>query len=124
MKRSFLRLAVALAAIVGTAGVATPRAEATVRDCVAYQFAQVYPWHGYHYYPVYRQPLALVVPPTAGNTSEYAWGVGSTRITPIYHQYQWRVPYSMGAGGGAFAPPPYWPSSTTQFGVHYIRGPW
>jgi hypothetical protein len=123
MKRSILRLAIGIAALVGTT-VATPNAEATIRDHVAYQFSQVYPWHGYHYYPVYHQPLALVVPPTAGNTTEYAWGVGSTRITPIYHQFRWRMPYAAGGPGAVALPPPYWPSSTTQFGVHYIRGPW
>ncbi|MEX0585568.1 MAG: hypothetical protein WD176_02920, partial [Pirellulales bacterium] len=102
MKHSLLRLGAAVVALVGTVSFATPAAEATVRDHVAYQFSQIYPWHGYHYHPVYRQPLALVVPPTAGNTTEYSWGVGNTRITPIYHQFRWRMPYAVGAGGGAF----------------------
>jgi hypothetical protein len=123
MNRYYLRLVVWAAAAAAAAAWAVP-AQATIRDNVAYRFAQVYPWHGYHYHAVYRQPLALVVPPRAGNTSEYSWGVANTRITPIYHQFDWRMPYAAGYSGQVFAPPPPWPSSTTQFGVHYIRGPW
>ena len=98
-------------------------AQATVRDRGAYKFSTWYPWHGEHYHPVYRQPLALVVPPTAGNTTEYGWGVGATRITPNYHQFMRPYPGPMG-GAGPFYPVPAYPSSTTQFGTHYIRGPW
>jgi hypothetical protein len=70
--------------------------------------------------------MALVVPPTAEFTSEYSWGVPSSRVMPIYHQF--RRPYPgpgavPGAGGG-FMPTPNQPSDTVQFGVHAVRGPW
>ena len=88
--------------------------------------AQRRPWHAGYYHTQYGAPLALVVPPTADAQLHYGWGVGSTRITPIYHQFTRPYP-SPGGGGGTgtgFAPKPVWPSDTTQFGVYYIRGPW
>jgi hypothetical protein len=87
-------------------------------------FAYQYPWHAQYAHTQYGQPVALVVPPTANAQSHWGWGVGSARMTPIYHQYdrRYRAP-----GGGANCPfhaTPTWPSSTDQFGVYYIRGPW
>ncbi|MEI6255594.1 MAG: hypothetical protein WCQ77_03010 [Planctomycetota bacterium] len=82
-------------------------------------------WHSAWYDPTVGRPLALVVPPTAEFTTEYGWGVPSSRVAPIYHQY--RRPYpGAGAvpGGRAFMPTPNQPSDTVQFGVHYNRGPW
>jgi hypothetical protein len=83
-------------------------------------------WHSRWYDPSVGRPMALVVPPTAEFTSEYSWGVPSSRVMPIYHQY--RRPYP-GAGavpgsGGAMYPTPNQPSDTVQFGVHPVRGPW
>jgi len=83
-------------------------------------------WHSNWYDPTIGRPMALVVPPTAEFTSEYAWGVPSSRVMPIYHQF--RRPYPgpgavPGSGGGMY-PTPYWPSDTVQFGVHPVRGPW
>jgi hypothetical protein len=122
MRILFLRLA--CLASVATAGFfAAAPAQATIHDTIAHRYAMVYPWHGPYYYPVYQQPLALVVPPTAGNTSEYGWGVGSYRVTPIYHQFGRHYPGYYPAGA-AYLPPPRWPADTTHFGVHYIRGPW
>jgi hypothetical protein len=69
--------------------------------------------------------MALVVPPTAEFTTEYGWGVPSSRVAPIYHQF--RRPYpGPGAvpGSSRFMPTPNQPSDTVQFGVHPIRGPW
>ncbi len=69
--------------------------------------------------------MALVVPPTAEFTSEYGWGVPSSRVMPIYHQF--RRPYpGAGAvpGSAGFMPTPVQPSDTVQFGVHPVRGPW
>ena len=82
-------------------------------------------WHSAWYDPSVGRPMALVVPPTAEFTSEYGWGVPSSRVMPIYHQY--RRPYpGPGAvpGGSRFMPTPHQPSDTVQFGVHPIRGPW
>jgi hypothetical protein len=85
---------------------------------------QSLPWHNAHYHAAYGEPIALVVPPTAEYQSQYGWGVGATRVTPIYHQFGRRYP-GMNAGAyGYFYPTPAWPSDTNQFGVYYIRGPW
>ncbi|MFM8893434.1 MAG: hypothetical protein ACKOTB_17785, partial [Planctomycetia bacterium] len=70
-------------------------------------------------------PTCSISPPTAEFTTEYAWGVPSSRVAPIYHQF--RRPYpGPGAvpGGRAFMPTPNQPSDTVQFGVHPVRGPW
>lgn len=88
--------------------------------------AQQYSWHGNYNYWRYRQPTALVVPPTAAFQTEYNWGVAQTRSLPIYHQF------SQNGGGGAvgggegsgFSNTPYWPSSTSQFGIYPVRSPW
>lgn len=83
------------------------------------------PWHGAYYYGAYGRPVALVVPPTSAFQTEWAWGVGQTKTRPIYHQFQMGVPATVGTDGGyRFAPTPYWPSSTEQFGVYPVRGPW
>lgn len=82
-------------------------------------------WHGDYYYTAWGVPASLVVPPTAEMTTDYHWGVGGTRITPIYHQFRKGYP-GPGSGGTAtiFRPTPRWPSDTNQFGVYYNRGPW
>jgi hypothetical protein len=82
------------------------------------------PWHNAYYHAAFGEPIALVVPPTAEFQSQYSWGVGATRVTPIYHQFGRRYP-GPGAGAyGSFYHTPAWPSDTNQFGVYYIRGPW
>lgn len=84
-------------------------------------------WHGDYYHVSYGAPLSLVVPPTAEMTTDYHWGVGGTRITPIYHQFRPGYPGYYGGGSGgrtAFLGTPRWPSDTNQFGVYYNRGPW
>ncbi|MFM7035110.1 MAG: hypothetical protein ACKOYJ_08005 [Planctomycetia bacterium] len=83
-------------------------------------------WHSAWYDPSVGRPMALVVPPTAEFMTEYSWGVPSSRVAPLYHQF--RRPYP-GAGavpgsGGSFMPTPNQPSDTVQFGVHAVRGPW
>src|SRR5689334_16861742 len=50
--------------------------------------AQRRPWHGNYYHIGWGGPVALVVPPTAEMTSDYSWGVASTRVTRIDHQFQ------------------------------------
>ena len=82
------------------------------------------PWHNAYYHAAYGEPIALVVPPTAEYQSQYGWGVGGTRVTPIYHQFGRPYPGVSAGANGYFYPTPAWPSDTNQFGVYYIRGPW
>ena len=87
--------------------------------------AQQRPWHGRYYHTAWGAPVALVVPPTAEMTSDYSWGVASTRVTRIDHQFQRPYPGpAYGRYGYGFLPTPHWPSDTSQFGVYYVRGPW
>ncbi len=84
-------------------------------------------WHSAWYDPWEGRPIALVVPPTAEFQTQYGWGVPSSRVMPIYHQF--RRPYPgpggvAGSGGGGFMPTPNQPSDTVQFGVNAVRGPW
>lgn len=83
-------------------------------------------WHGTWYDPAEGRPIALVVPPTAEFQAQYGWGVPSSRVAPIYHQF--RRPYpgpgGVGGSGGGFLPTPNQPSDTVQFGVNAVRGPW
>ncbi len=83
-------------------------------------------WHSAWYDPAEGRPIALVVPPTAEFQAQYGWGVPSSRVAPIYHQF--RRPYpgpgALPGGGGGFMPTPNQPSDTVQFGVNAVRGPW
>ena len=83
-------------------------------------------WHSTWYDPAEGRPIALVVPPTAEFQTQYSWGVPSSRVMPIYHQF--RRPYpgpgAVGGAGGGFLPTPNQPSDTVQFGVNAVRGPW
>jgi hypothetical protein len=83
-------------------------------------------WHSAWYDPAEGRPIALVVPPTSEFQTQYAWGVPSSRVAPIYHQF--RRPYpgpgAVPGGGGRFLPTPNQPSDTVQFGVNAVRGPW
>jgi hypothetical protein len=83
-------------------------------------------WHSSWYDPAEGRPIALVVPPTAEFQAQYGWGVPSSRVMPIYHQF--RRPYpgpgAVGGAGGGFLPTPNQPSDTVQFGVNAVRGPW
>jgi hypothetical protein len=87
--------------------------------------ASLRPWHGRYYSVQYGQPVALVVPPTAELQTDYGWGVCSSRMTRIDHQFQrpWPDGFWSPFGYGFFAAP-QWPSDTRQFGVYYVRGPW
>jgi hypothetical protein len=83
-------------------------------------------WHSAWYDPAEGRPIALVVPPTSEFQTQYGWGVPSSRVAPIYHQF--RRPYpgpgAVAGGGGRFLPTPNQPSDTVQFGVNAVRGPW
>jgi hypothetical protein len=85
--------------------------------------AQTYRWHNNYYYTQWGEPVALVVPPTAEHITNYSWGVPSTRVTRIDHQFQRPYPGPYGGGYG-FSPTPYWPSDTRQYGIYPVRGPW
>ena len=122
MKRVLICSALALAA----AGLLPKSARAENPQAYAYRQAQVLPWHNGFYDPYWGEPIALVVPPTAEYQSNYGWGVGGTRVAPIYHQFSRPYPGPPGYvdAYGRFVPTPKWPSDTQQFGVYYIRGPW
>jgi hypothetical protein len=85
--------------------------------------ARWYNWNRNYAHTEYGQPVALVVPPTANLQTNYGWGVASSRLSRIEHQFQRNFP-GYGTFGGPFRPTPVWPSDTTQFGVYYVRGPW
>jgi hypothetical protein len=89
--------------------------------------AQWYNWNRNYAYTDFGSPTALVVPPTASLQTNYGWGVASSRISRIDHQFQRNYPggvFGGGSFGGPYRPTPVWPSDTTQFGVYYVRGPW
>ncbi len=81
-------------------------------------------WHGAYYHTMWGMPVAQVVPPTAERQTHWGWGVGATHITPIWSQYGTGYAVPGGYGPAAIYPTPPWPSSTEQFGVYYVRGPW
>lgn len=96
----------------------------TPEDAWMYWYATHSPWHAPYYHTAFGKPVSLVVPPIANLQTHYNWGVSGTTMTPIYHQYARPYPAGFGAPEGAFRPTPFWPSSTDQFGVYYIRAPW
>ncbi|MCI0333407.1 MAG: hypothetical protein L0228_09310 [Planctomycetes bacterium] len=87
------------------------------------QRAEWYNWNRNYANTEYGQPVALVVPPTANMQTNWGWGVASSRISRIDHQFQRNYPGD-GQFGGPFRTTPLWPSDTTQFGVYHVRGPW
>ena len=85
----------------------------------------VYAWHGGYKNWQFGTPTALVVPPTAGYASSYAWGVGQTRSTPIHHQFGRGLGASLGGyDGSGFQTTPHMPTSTDEFGLYPVRAPW
>jgi len=90
----------------------------------AAEAANIYTWHGDYYHTAWGRPVAVVVPPTAALQTDYHWGVGGTRVTPIYHQFSRGYPGVVESSGAPFRGTPRWPSDTDQFGVYYVRGPW
>jgi len=90
--------------------------------------AQWYNWNRNYAYTDYGAPTALVVPPTANMQTNYGWGVASSRISRIDHQFQRNYPGAIYSGSGSFGGPfrstPLWPQDTIQFGVYPVRGPW
>ncbi len=87
--------------------------------------SQTRSWHSGWYDPSIGRPMALVVPPTAEFMSQYSWGVPSSRVEPIYHQFDRSYPGAGAVRGSTrMMPTPSTPSDTVQFGVYPIRGPW
>jgi hypothetical protein len=125
--RTIGRLLVAAACVAGCIGAART-AVAGGHDAIEKRYflrSQGKSWHSGWYSPSEGRPIALVVPPTAEFQSQYSWGVPSSRVMPLYHQF--RRPYpGPGAvpGGSPFRPTPNIPSDTVQFGVNAVRGPW
>jgi hypothetical protein len=85
--------------------------------------SQFYNWNRNYAYTDFGAPTALVVPPTAQLQTNYGWGVASSRISRIDHQFQRNYPGD-GPFGGPFRSTPIWPSDTTQFGIYPVRAPW
>ena len=81
-------------------------------------------WNTNYYDPAWGMPEAVVVPPTARWQSNYAWGVGGSRLNRVGAQYQAEVPGPESAYNQRnYLPAPPQPSDTQQFGVNYVRGP-
>ncbi len=93
-------------------------------DAWMYYQAHAGPWHAPYRNTATGRPVALVVPPIANLQTHYNWGVTGTTMTPIYHQFGRSYPGSYGYGGEEIRNTPYWPSSTDQFGIYSVRGPW
>lgn len=121
MNRRIVVFAALLTAALSTAAIC--EAGTPVSHWAARRHAKRTPWHGNYYHVGWGQPVALVVPPTAEMQTHYSWGVGQTRVTPLWHQFRRDYPGPYASGRG-FRAPPRWPSSTDQLGVYYIRGPW
>jgi hypothetical protein len=96
----------------------------SLKERRAHNQAQTYPWHDMYYSAEWNMPVALVVPPRAENQMKYSWGVGSSRVVPIEHQFGRNYPGPGSYNRSNFRPTPTWPSDTDQFGVYYVRGPW
>lgn len=84
--------------------------------------AQNYNWHGNYAHTQHGVPVALVVPPTAQLQTNYGWGVGSSRVSRIDHQFGRN--YAGPGAAGPYQPTPVWPQDTTQFGVYHVRSMW
>ena len=89
-------------------------------------FSSARPWHGNYAYTPNGGPVALVVPPHADTMAAWGWGVTSSEIRPLHHQFGRANPGGAGYYGpqSPFLPTPLYPTHTDQFGVYYIRGPW
>ena len=81
-------------------------------------------WNTNYYDPAWGMPVAVVVPPRVHWQSNYAWGVGGSRLNRVGAQYQAEFPGPESAYNQRnYLPAPPQPSDTQQFGVNYVRGP-
>ncbi|WP_146119070.1 hypothetical protein [Blastopirellula marina] len=88
------------------------------------QHAANLPWNGGYAYQNYQTPVAMVVPPTSNMQTNYSWGVPSSRMTPVYHQFGREYAGGITGSPANLGITPYNPSDTRQFGVYNVRGPW
>jgi len=124
MKR-FLPLTLVIVALVGTIAADSALAvECSATRIRMRNYTAWHAWHGGYYHSAWGMPVPLVVPPTAEFQTHWGWGVGNTRVTKNWHQFERNYPGPGLYSRGMFQPTPYWPSDTDQFGVYYIRGPW
>ena len=123
MKRLITLTVLASLAAMAWADTASAFERLLIRGRASPGLAQGYAWHGGYYDVAWGVPVAVVVPPRAKYQTNWGWGVGNTRVTPILHQFERNFP-GAATGGRGFYPNPPWPSDTTQFGDYYIRGPW
>jgi hypothetical protein len=116
------RLVLSLLAVAMVAAIA---AEAFAASPVVWPVrrSRYYDWNKPYAHTAYGAPVSMVVPPTATMQTNWGWGVGSSRLERLDHQFGRNYP-----GGGPFGGPyrttPIWPSDTTQFGVYNVRAPW
>lgn len=105
------------------ASVAAESANAIDRYMWPNRRAEAYAWHGQYAHSSFGQPVALVVPPTANLQTNWGWGVGSSRVSRLDHQFGRDYP-GQGPFGGGYRMTPRWPHDTTNFGAYSVRGPW
>jgi hypothetical protein len=117
------RIAIFLLIAAVTVAAPAPRASA-VPNHWPVRRAWYYDWNKNYANTEYGQPVALVVPPTATMQTNYGWGVGSSRLERVDHQFMRNYPGDGPYGTGGYRTTPLWPSDTTQFGVYNVRGPW
>ena len=91
----------------------------------AARFAGTMPWNqaAYAHYR-FGRPVSLVVPPVAQMHNTWSWGVNSSRMYPLYHQYGRSYPGQSEMVGASYPSTPMMPSHTNQFGVYPLRAPW
>ena len=88
------------------------------------QHADQTSWNGAYAHQSTGTPIALIVPPTVRSMRVFNWGVSGNTISPVYHQYSLNRFSANSAPRRPFHRTPMYPSSSSQFGVYYIRGPW
>ena len=119
----FKRIQFVLTATIVSLAVAAAPAQAESPYLRPLRRAQQYNWHANYAHAQYGQPVALVVPPTANLQTTWSWGAPSASFSRIDHQFGRNYP-GPGPFAGGFRNAPQWPSSTHQFGVYHVRGPW
>jgi len=81
-------------------------------------------WSTNYYDSAWGMPEAVVVSPRVRWQSNYAWGVGGSRVDRIGARYQAEAPGPESAYNQRdYLSAPPQPSDTKQFGVNYARGP-
>jgi hypothetical protein len=81
-------------------------------------------WNTSYYDPAWGMPEAVVVPPRARWQSNYAWGVGGSRVDRVGAQFKSQSPGPESSYRQRdYLPAPPQPSDTQQMGANYVRGP-